>query len=61
MQMMGTAKGEFIKAGKKPNVDFLCFQYPGTEGNFIFNTDQFAMFKVGQKQAKGSSRWRAPS
>jgi glucose/mannose transport system substrate-binding protein len=54
MQMMGDwAKGEFIKAGKKPNVDFLCFQYPGTEGAFTFNTDQFAMFKVGQKQAKG--------
>jgi glucose/mannose transport system substrate-binding protein len=54
MQMMGDwAKGEFIKAGKKPNVDFLCFQYPGTEGAFTFNTDQFAMFKVGEKQAKG--------
>ena len=54
MQIMGDwAKGEFLKAGKKPNVDFLCFQYPGTEGNFIFNTDQFAMFKVGEKQAKG--------
>jgi len=60
MQMMGDwAKGEFIKAGKKPNVDFLCFQYPGTEGNFIFNTDQFAMFKVGENRPRGSSRWRA--
>jgi glucose/mannose transport system substrate-binding protein len=54
MQIMGDwAKGEFIKAGKKPNVDFLCFQYPGTEGTFTFNTDQFAMFKVGEKQAVG--------
>ncbi len=51
MQIMGDwAKGEFIKAGKKPGVDFLCFQYPGTEGDFSFNSDAFAMFKVGKDQ-----------
>jgi glucose/mannose transport system substrate-binding protein len=54
MQIMGDwAKGEFLKAGKKPNVDFLCFQYPGTEGSFTFNADQFAMFKVGKEQEAG--------
>lgn len=54
MQIMGDwAKGEFLKAGKKPNVDFLCFQYPGTEGSFTFNADQFAMFKVGKNQEAG--------
>lgn len=54
MQIMGDwAKGEFLKAGKKPNVDFLCFQYPGTEGSFTFNADQFAMFKVGKAQEVG--------
>ena len=54
MQIMGDwAKGEFIKAGKQPNKDFLCFQYPGTEGSFTFNTDQFAMFKVGKAQETG--------
>ena len=54
MQIMGDwAKGEFLKAGKKPNVDFLCFQYPGTEGSFTFNTDQFAMFKVSKAQEAG--------
>ena len=54
MQIMGDwAKGEFIKAGKKPNVDFLCFQYPGTEGAFTFNSDAFAMFKVGKDQEAG--------
>ena len=54
MQIMGDwAKGEFLKAGKKPNVDFLCFQYPGTEGSFTFNTDQFAMFKVSANQQAG--------
>jgi glucose/mannose transport system substrate-binding protein len=54
MQIMGDwAKGEFLKAGKKPNVDFLCFQYPGTEGSFTFNTDQFAMFKVSKEREAG--------
>ena len=54
MQIMGDwAKGEFLKAGKKPNVDFLCFQYPGTEGSFTFNSDAFAMFKVGKAQEAG--------
>jgi glucose/mannose transport system substrate-binding protein len=54
MQIMGDwAKGEFLKAGKQPNVDFLCFQYPGTEGMFTFNSDQFAMFKVGEAQEVG--------
>jgi glucose/mannose transport system substrate-binding protein len=54
MQIMGDwAKGEFLKAGKKPNVDFLCFQYPGTEGMFTFNSDAFAMFKVGKEQEVG--------
>lgn len=54
MQVMGDwAKGEFAKAGKKANVDFLCFQYPGTAGSFIFNTDQFAIFKVSEKQVAG--------
>ncbi len=57
MQVMGDwAKGEFLKAGKKPNVDFLCFQYPGTEGSFTFNSDQFAMFKVGKGQEDGQMK-----
>jgi glucose/mannose transport system substrate-binding protein len=54
MQIMGDwAKGEFLKAGKKPGVDFLCFQYPGTEGDFSFNSDAFAMFKVAKGQEAG--------
>jgi len=54
MQIMGDwAKGEFLKAGKKPGVDFLCFQYPGTEGTFSFNSDAFAMFKVSKAQEPG--------
>jgi len=47
-QMMGDwAKGEFIAAKKKPGVDFICMRFPGTQGMVSFNSDQFAMFKVG--------------
>lgn len=48
MQLMGDwAKGEFLKAGKKPGVDFVCIRFPGTQGMVTFNSDQFMMFKVG--------------
>jgi glucose/mannose transport system substrate-binding protein len=48
MQIMGDwAKGEFLNAGLKPGQDFLCFRFPGTQGNVTFNSDQFVMFKVG--------------
>ncbi|HXZ06852.1 MAG TPA: ABC transporter substrate-binding protein, partial [Paraburkholderia sp.] len=54
MQIMGDwAKGEFVAAGKKANVDYLCFQYPGTQGDFIFNTDQFATFKKSDASLPG--------
>src|SRR6185503_19082693 len=51
MQIMGDwAKGEFLKAGKKPGVDFVCIRFPGTQGAVTFNSDQFMMFKVGDEQ-----------
>lgn len=49
VQFMGDwAKGEFIKAGKKPGTDFVCMRFPGTQGSVTFNSDQFAMFKVAE-------------
>ena len=49
MQMMGDwAKGEFLKAGQKPGEDFVCIRFPGTQGAVTFNSDQFAMFAVGE-------------
>ena len=51
-QIMGDwAKGEFLAAGKRPGIDFLCASTPG-EG-FLYNVDSFAMFAVGgaDKQA----------
>jgi glucose/mannose transport system substrate-binding protein len=51
LQIMGDwAKGEFVNAGKKPDQDFLCFRFPGTQGNVTFNSDQFTMFKVGTER-----------
>jgi glucose/mannose transport system substrate-binding protein len=51
-EIMGDwAKGEFINAKKVPGKDFLCFRMPGTQGMVSFNSDQFAMFKVGGDKA----------
>lgn len=48
-QIMGDwAKGEFLAAGKKPGVDFLCAPTPG--GGFNLNSDSFAFFKVSGKE-----------
>ncbi len=50
-QEMGDwAKGEFVRAGKKPNQDFVCIRFPGTQGSVLFNADQFVMFNVGDRQ-----------
>ncbi|UCA47217.1 ABC transporter substrate-binding protein [Pseudochrobactrum sp. XF203] len=49
LQFMGDwAKGEFVKAGKKPGEDFVCMRYPETQGAVTFNSDMFAMFKVAE-------------
>lgn len=51
LQFMGDwAKGEFVKAGKKPGVDFVCMRFPGTQGAVTFNSDQFVMFKVSEEK-----------
>ncbi len=53
LQFMGDwAKGEFVKAGKKPDEDFVCIRYPETQGAITFNSDLFAMFKVSEDKVK---------
>ena len=53
MQMMGDwAKGEFLKAGQEPGAEFICIRFPGTQGAVTFNSDQFAMFEVGEERKK---------
>lgn len=50
VQFMGDwAKGEFIKAEKKPGTDFVCARYPETQGAVTYNADVFAMFKVSEE------------
>ncbi|GLQ71841.1 ABC transporter substrate-binding protein [Vibrio penaeicida] len=47
MQIMGDwAKGEFAAAGKMPGKDYICAPAPGTDGQFTFNIDSFAFFKL---------------
>jgi glucose/mannose transport system substrate-binding protein len=54
-QIMGDwAKGEFLKAGKVPGTDFLCFRVPGSQGMVSFNSDQFAMFGQAEDGAKAA-------
>lgn len=52
-QIMGDwAKGEFLAAGKKPGVDFVCVPTPGK--GFVLNADSFTFFKVtGPGRAEG--------
>ena len=50
MQIMGDwAKGEITAADLVPGEDILCAVVPGTQGSFLFNTDFFAMFDVGDE------------
>lgn len=54
-QIMGDwAKGEFLRAGKVPGKDFLCFRVPGTEGVVTFNSDEFVMFKQTDPAAQAA-------
>ncbi|WAJ26138.1 ABC transporter substrate-binding protein [Antarcticirhabdus aurantiaca] len=60
VQIMGDwAKGEFLNAGKQPGTDFLCYRFPGTQGTVTFNTDQFAMFQVGENAQDAQSKLAA--
>jgi glucose/mannose transport system substrate-binding protein len=39
------AKGEFLRAGKKPGVDFVCSPTPGSGHAFVWVMDSFTFFK----------------
>ena len=36
------ALGEFLNAGKKPNIDFICLPFPNTASHFLVSSDQLA-------------------
>jgi glucose/mannose transport system substrate-binding protein len=47
MQFMGDwAKGEFVAAGQKPDVDYVAARAPQTQKQFLFNVDSFIFFKI---------------
>ena len=57
MQIMGDwAKGEIVAAEMTPGEDILCTMAPGTEGAFLFNTDFFAMFEVGEDKREAQDK-----
>lgn len=57
MQVQGDwAKGEFLRANKKPGADFLCVTTPGSGRDFVFVTDVFVFFKQSNSDAKASQR-----
>lgn len=52
-QIMGDwAKSEFVRAGQKPGVEFLCVATPGTASSMNFNTDAFLFFKTRVDNSK---------
>lgn len=57
MQIMGDwAKGEFAAAGKVPGKDYLCVAAPGTQGQFTYNIDSFAFFKLSDGQSRQAQK-----
>ncbi|WP_064609382.1 ABC transporter substrate-binding protein [Photobacterium sp. J15] len=57
MQIMGDwAKGEFAAAGKMPGKDYLCLAAPGTEGQFTYNIDSFAFFKLSDEENRKAQK-----
>lgn len=46
MQAQGTwVNGEFRAHGLIPEQDYACFRFPDTQGLFLFNSDQYMLFK----------------
>jgi glucose/mannose transport system substrate-binding protein len=59
-QIMGDwAKGEFLVAEKRPEIDFLCVPAPGTADAFAFVVDTFAMFQLKQWEAQKAQGYLA--
>lgn len=57
MQIMGDwALGEFSKAGKTADVDYVCATSPGTEGVFMWNTDFWGFFRGLDEEAVAAQK-----
>ena len=53
------ALGEFNVAGKKANVDYVCANGPGTEGQFVWLADYWGFFKGSTTPARRRN-WSSP-
>lgn len=46
LQVQGTwVNGEFTALNLQPGIDYQCFNFPDTQGMFLFNSDQYVVFK----------------
>lgn len=53
LQVQGTwVNGELIALDLTPGVDYQCFNFPDTQGMFLFNSDQYIFFKGSKTQAE---------
>ncbi|MFM2485878.1 ABC transporter substrate-binding protein [Celerinatantimonas yamalensis] len=57
MQITGDwANGEFLAAGPKVTNNIDCVPVPGTQGDFIYSVDSFAMFQLSEPADIGAQR-----
>lgn len=58
LQVQGTwVNGEFIYLNLTPGVDYQCFNFPDTQGIFLFNSDQYVFFKDSQTDSATRTRF----
>lgn len=60
MQVQGSwIGGEFLSRGLEPGRDYECFRFPDTQGMFLFNADQYMLFKDGPGDARTRAAFAA--
>ena len=58
LQVQGTwVNGEFIYLNLTPGVDYQCFNFPDTQGIFLFNSDQYVFFKDSKTDSVTRTRF----
>lgn len=58
LQVQGTwVNGEFTTLNLIPGVDYQCFNFPDTQGMFLFNSDQYVLFKNSKTDLKTRNRF----
>lgn len=58
LQVQGTwVNGEFTALDLTPGVDYQCFNFPDTQGMFLFNSDQYVFFKDSKTDTTTRNRF----